>query len=137
MLIDRLPTRDGLVKVGVQLHSLLCVLCNRSTENVCYLFFSCSISTQIWNWCDSWFGVQSVHHCRASEHFLSYSLLGGWKKGASWVTVIWSIWKHRNGIIFKNRQCDALEVLHSFRWKLGLWPKSNLRRLGSVTQIGV
>jgi len=31
-------------------------------------------------------------------------------RGIVWVIMIWSIWKHRNDIIFKDKSCDVLEI---------------------------
>jgi len=39
-----------------------------------HLFFMCNSINRIWNLCDSWFGVLSVHHYMSRKHILGYQL---------------------------------------------------------------
>ena len=112
---DRLPTKDRLSRVGIRLQNSLCCLCNSNEESVEHLLVACNVSSLIWNICDKWFGIQTVHHCTPIEHFLGFCHTGvvgkGFRmRGIVWLTIISLVWKHRNEIIFRNRVCDAVEV---------------------------
>jgi len=69
VMINRLPTRDNLVKIDIPIESNLCVFCNEVEENVSHLLFTCKISYSIWKMCENWLGVQLVHHFSAKNHF--------------------------------------------------------------------
>jgi len=115
VLLDKLPTKTNLLVRGVQLQHSLCELCHAHEENAEYLFFSCKVSQMVWNMCDRWLGVSTVHHVKAKanfQHFHLYDLNSRqnlvWK--GMWLAIIGEIWKHRNGVIFNHRKVDPREI---------------------------
>jgi len=36
---------------------------------------------------------------------------------------LWSLWMHRNGIIFKQRELDVLGLCHMIKWRVSSWSK--------------
>lgn len=75
-----------------------------------HLFFSCRVSYAMWNRCYLWVVLNSVLHNEANSHFLQHSIWGINKKSndmwkVTWFAVIWSIWLHRNAILYLRRSC--------------------------------
>jgi len=121
-VLNRLSTRDKLLRVGIPIRSILCVLCNLGEENSGNLFFTCEVPRSLWNRCGGWLGVQFVHHYSVKEHFLRFCAFGMGKSGTGvwrvlWLTIVWSIWKLRNNIAFKNMVCDIVEVFFTIQTK--------------------
>jgi len=48
VLINKVSTRDNLNNRGVRLGSNTCALCAITDETMSHLFFTCKVTTQIW-----------------------------------------------------------------------------------------
>lgn len=55
-----------------------------------------------------------------------------WYRKGLWVAMIWSIWDHRNKIIFKQEKVDVEEVFHMAQLKTWIWMKSKLHAFNFV-----
>jgi len=77
----------GYLVLGIPNVNSICVLCNTYDENVCHLFLTCKTASSIWNLCDNWFVVQTIHHCLTKEHFLGYQLVGPIGREDHWITL--------------------------------------------------
>nr|GEX51958.1 retrotransposon protein, putative, Ty1-copia subclass [Tanacetum cinerariifolium] len=138
--LDKLPTLANLVQKGIDINSLLCLICDNYVENVDHLFFSCEMARDLWRllarWCELDFpGVSSIMDW--------YSWLDDCKmtKSARYIldgvaaTLMWSIWKFRNDFIFsdckpkKATLRDSI-VSQSFLWISSRNPKLRLSWLG-------
>jgi len=75
LFLDKLPIKVKLAPRGIQLQNNLCETCLASEENAKHLFFSCSASQKVWNMCDRWIGVSSVHHINARNNFQHFHLV--------------------------------------------------------------
>ncbi|XP_050222822.1 uncharacterized protein LOC126672915 [Mercurialis annua] len=127
-----LPTENNLQKKGFNLVSR-CSLCNNNREDVDHLFVNCSFSHALWMVISSIFDRQintngSLHSLimDASNEKFSPQVFSVWNVAV--VTTIWSIWKHRNMIIFDGqlpnihgvirkilcclKECDFLSLRH-------------------------
>ncbi|GJX76532.1 RNA-directed DNA polymerase, eukaryota [Tanacetum coccineum] len=62
--LDKLPTLVNLDRKGIDVASLLCLVCCECVENVNHLFFSCGMSRDLWTrlarWCD--FNIPEISH---------------------------------------------------------------------------
>ena len=63
------------------------------------------------------------------QHFLQHRLFGYGKKGLKfcriiWFAIVWEIWIHRNGIIFKNECKDPTKVMEVVKLKTWVWLKN-------------
>ena len=38
-----------------------------------------------------------------------------------WIAIIWTIWSHRNSVIFKNKRVDAEEIFYTAQLKVWAW----------------
>ncbi|XP_071719324.1 uncharacterized protein [Rutidosis leptorrhynchoides] len=121
----RLPVFFELDKRGIDLHSVLCPLCDDEIETVDHALFSCTKVREVWDKIFNWRGV-------TSNQLNLDGILGGSvnlqlsKVGEKiWQAMIWTslylIWKNRNNKIFKKSSwsppvalCDIQAM--SYEW---------------------
>jgi len=128
LFLDKLPTKVKLAARGIQLQNNLCEMCLASEENAEHLFFSCRASQKVWNMCDRWIGVSSVHHVNARDNFQHFHLVNLNRRQnkiwqGMWLAIIGEIWKHRNGVIFKHRKVDPEEIFALAQVTAWVWMK--------------
>jgi len=126
VIINKVATRDNLERKGIDVGSRMCVLCGTNEETINHLFFSCDVTSHVWKMCDSWVRRSSLYHMSAQIHFSQFKFLGlhtnysnVW--GCMWMAIIWGIWSHRNGVIFKNTLIDMEEVFMLAQTKAWAW----------------
>ncbi|XP_058734139.1 uncharacterized protein LOC131605852 [Vicia villosa] len=125
--IDRLPTRDQLLKRGVALVSCPnCVLCGSSLESSSHLFFNCQEVKAVWNHVFFWLGIPEEINV---EDLFCFEVIQDKVKCSKrritinfvWVATIWSLWLMRNAMIFRGEVfsfdvvCTNIVFL-SWRW---------------------
>ncbi|KHN04679.1 hypothetical protein glysoja_046613, partial [Glycine soja] len=86
----------------------------------------------IWQLCYSWLGFQLVLPIGCCGHFwIHYGLIKGVKSRGVlmfiWVAAVWSIWNHRNVIIFRNQQPCAEYVIEEIKSKSWGWIKAKYK----------
>ncbi|GKA95431.1 RNA-directed DNA polymerase, eukaryota [Tanacetum coccineum] len=59
--LDVLPTRFNLSKRGLDINSILCLICENHAESSSHLFFACSMARDIFRNIASWWDVKSPH----------------------------------------------------------------------------
>ncbi|XP_058759067.1 uncharacterized protein LOC131632311 [Vicia villosa] len=127
LFIDRLPTRDNLLKRGVT--SVVCpncVMCGSSLESSSHLFFFCQEVKAVWNYVFTWLDIAEEI---TVDDFLRFEViqekaLGGKRRIAInfvWIATLWCIWLMRNAMIFRGEifsfevVCTNIVFL-SWRW---------------------
>jgi len=73
------------------------------------------VSNEVRNLCNSWLGISSVNQNVLINHFEQFSCSCFNNEGNSllkslWLSVTWSIWKHRNRFSFNQEKFDAGEI---------------------------
>ncbi|PWA40390.1 reverse transcriptase zinc-binding domain-containing protein [Artemisia annua] len=133
---DRLPTRINLDSLGIDLHSLLCPMCDTECESLEHVLVSCQYSSSVWQRVFSWwrFGMDLNPCLRDITRFVQN--LSSRKKGmlkpiqlkcfevAVFSTVCnWVLWKSRNSKIFTigSKSPNSFDLFHdvqsvSFCW---------------------
>ena len=51
-----------------------------------------------------WVGLQSAYHNDLKLHFLQFNAKRNCVSRVVWVGVLWSLWNHRNEMVFKERR---------------------------------
>ena len=102
MIQDRVNTRDLLTRKNFHVESTSCVLCDDSVlETMPHLFFSCKFSTEFW---------EKLGETRETELQLNEMIMEAKNRSVNSFFKIammagcWSLWNHRNKIIFDNEQ---------------------------------
>ncbi|KAG5029361.1 hypothetical protein JHK87_012875 [Glycine soja] len=90
------------------------------------------VMRMVWTRCYVWIGDIRVLPANYLMHFWQH--LGGidgnkaklvW--GAVWVSIVWSIWKLRNDIIFNNAACNLQSLIDESRYRAWLWCKTYVK----------
>ena len=86
-------------------------LCARAVEDCTHLFFACPLAQEVWQAA----GVGRL--VGTSEEAFWQSLSGGsFRREAEWQTIfatLWSIWTHRNEVIFRGCTPSADAIQHN------------------------
>ncbi|XP_058762860.1 uncharacterized protein LOC131636242 [Vicia villosa] len=125
--IDRLPTKDQLLKRGVSnVSNPICDFCGNLLESSSHLFFLYQEVKEIWNHIFVWLGIPEKINI---EEFVLFGDLQEKVKNIKrrtminfvWFATIWCLWIMRNAIIFKGEVfcfddiCSNIVFL-SWRW---------------------
>ncbi|RZC16876.1 Formin-like protein 20 [Glycine soja] len=106
LLEDRLPTKMNLRRRNVEINDPTCPFCKYKDEDATYIFFSCRKILPFWWKSVSWTNTSGPLPQIPRMHFLQHVV---WNKNGSssqilkcwWISLTWSIWQHRNNIIFE------------------------------------
>nr|KYP39156.1 hypothetical protein KK1_039554 [Cajanus cajan] len=116
---------------GVELDNNLCSLCSLFVEDPFHLFLMCLMAFNTWLAVANWLEVTVVLPNSLISLYLYWTNLGIYKKRSQcfqvvWVSVIWSLWLHRNVIIFQQGVMDCKEVLDSIKLRSWKWITSSV-----------
>ena len=133
--IIQLPTWTNLRTRQVELNDSRCPLCNRLDEDATHLFFHCTKTLPLWWESQSWINSSGVFPHNPKYNFLqheNWSAVGvrarRWK--CWWVALTWTIWKHRNRVVFDNQSFYGSTVMDDALFLL--WSCSRLWRRVSL-----
>lgn len=118
--------KDQMIKRGLCLSSNEehCVLCTQSVKNLDHLLFIYLFASK-WDFVGVWSYWYAAFSWNSWNHFVPWWHLSNsqGKKDNKMVillTVFWSLWKIRNGIVFNNGNCninDTLVYVKFLAWK--------------------
>ncbi|XP_035844280.1 uncharacterized protein LOC110927200 [Helianthus annuus] len=116
--LDRIPTRQALVRRNIAVESYVCALCGEVTETVDHIFTACSISLKVWNRSCVWAKLPPFFAFSFKDILDYHKSVGGDKKTKELVcglvvVAVWCIWKARNEKIFADGRGDSEEILGS------------------------
>ncbi|XP_071687626.1 uncharacterized protein [Rutidosis leptorrhynchoides] len=124
--LDSLPVRWLISAKGIDIHSIVCPVCNNEVETRDHLFFGCTLALDLWRRLRMWLNC-------AMPNFSSWDTFIVWIEGvhlsniqkkrviAYMVTLLWAMWRYRNGVVFNDVFCnrnslfDLIRLL-CFRW---------------------
>ncbi|KAJ9554814.1 hypothetical protein OSB04_009428 [Centaurea solstitialis] len=118
--LGRIPTKEALDNMGIDLDSLLCPRCGEEVEGVDHVFINCAAARDLWSrvgrwWKKSLVDIHSVSHLLQEDD----ALLGSLKNKAWWVGVKWIflylIWDQRNKLVFDSISRDLADCF--FEWQ--------------------
>jgi hypothetical protein len=124
VLRDRVPTRENLIRRRIVLDNdqNRCIFCGDHAETAQHLFLYCNAIL-------NWLGLNlSLPHSIMSILIFMAQTHGSKKKRQGlvliWKAVIWTIWRHRNKVMFDNGRIDLVSLVDevktvSWRWWLG------------------
>lgn len=122
----KIATKDSLLHRQIDVGDDRCVLCRSDTETVNHLFFTCPVSRQVWMECYKWGQISTVLPNQSQEHFMQHTFPGvktkgdlGWK--TVWIAAVFSIWYHRNAVVFNGAVVDAEEIQVMTKTRAWIW----------------
>ncbi|GAU38731.1 hypothetical protein TSUD_208420 [Trifolium subterraneum] len=106
-----LPTRARLHDRGVTC-PINCVLCDAGDEDSNHLFFSCQNSINCWQQMGLWSSIMQHRNLTISvkENVFNIMLQLNEDSRAVFACVMWSIWKQRNDVIWRNERVHRTVV---------------------------
>lgn len=130
MLLDNIQTKDNLKRKNIGIGS--CPLCNEFDESTIHLLFTCKFSHVAWANIYRWEGVLTALLSCPSTHLWQHCArrcgkAKRWVWWVVWVAIIWSIWKHRNGVIFNNKAPDISTLMDNIKLMAWKWLIANER----------
>ena len=101
-----------------------CPLCAGAVEDCSHLFFACPLAQAVWQ-------AASVGRLRVSleEAFWRSLSDGPFCRETEWQTIfatLWSLWAHRNKVIFRGRTPSIDAIQHDARGFASFWHKGSL-----------
>ncbi|XP_071727597.1 uncharacterized protein [Rutidosis leptorrhynchoides] len=125
---NRFPVLFELDKRGIDLHSVLCPLCDNSIETVEHTLFSCPKVWEIWDKVLKWWGINSSSYGRLSfdsllrgESTLQCSIFSAKVWQAMMWTSFYLIWKNLNQKVFNNSSWSPLVALNDIQVESYEW----------------
>nr|GFC10132.1 hypothetical protein [Tanacetum cinerariifolium] len=105
MALNKLPTMVNLDRKGIDVHSVLCLVCLEDVETVNHLFFSCELASKLWALLANWWAID-IPLCANLADWFSWidssptsAKVRVFLDGVGWV-LLWSIWWFRNHLVF-------------------------------------
>jgi hypothetical protein len=129
LLHDRLPTRINLIRRRIiePDGDNLCIFCGECPESSLHLFVYCQVAIKVWVGVFQWLDLPFTLPHNLFSILNHLNSLGGkkFRKGLCmiWSAVVWSLWRHRNSVMFDNGRISSMEVLEvikvsSWKWWL-------------------
>ena len=130
ILKKRVAVKMELQKRGlISLESSFCAFCRKEMETVEHLFFSCSCSWVVWMACCRLWNISWAAPKDPTQFFLSWIFsirdienAKVWKM--AFYAIVWSIWLHRNEVVFNQKQFDAIQLFEIVKLRLMWWAKA-------------
>ncbi|MFQ6652469.1 hypothetical protein Gotur_024315 [Gossypium turneri] len=131
LAIDRIHTKEFLIKRGVKLQNILigCPWCERVPERANHLFFKCKFIEGFWykifNWWEAeWESVEGFDEF----YTLCYNMkLVGIRKSLCLIsisTAYWTVWLVRNGLLFERKMMTMETLIFQSKMRALLWIRS-------------
>ncbi|XP_022003858.1 uncharacterized protein LOC110901312 [Helianthus annuus] len=131
-LSERLPTKSALVARNVDVGSIGYPLCNEHPESSDHLFVACQFSQAIWLVIAQWCKIPPLITFSLKDVLDIRSAVSGSKRkkkliNAIFQVVIWSIWRLRNEVIFRQVDPNMSRVIEESKSMSYLWIKNRLK----------
>ena len=130
LIKDRLPTKDNLTRRHIEINDSLCPFCRSQQEDAAHLFFNCPKSLALWWESLAWSGSVGALPINPRSHFLQHQIgMNGGQRNNRWqcwwVALTWSMWQHRNKILFSNKSFNASKLMDDALFVLWSWLRAS------------
>ena len=129
LIRDRLRTKSNLRRRNIEINDSFCPFFRNNEEDAAHLFFNCSKILPVWWESVSWSNISGVFPQTPRHHFLQHGF--GRPSGVRsqrwqiwWIALSWSIWQHRNGIIFSNDSFNGSKLMEDATFLCWSWFKN-------------
>jgi hypothetical protein len=99
--------------------------CFRAEEDINHLFFSITLSLQVWKKIHRWLNVDFIPFEQCWSHFNNFGALAKNKKYLKvlhliWLVTTWSLWRAHNNIMFGAEAVDLSSLVDQIIFIFGL-----------------
>ncbi|XP_071692431.1 uncharacterized protein [Rutidosis leptorrhynchoides] len=134
---QKIPVRCELDKKGIDLHTILCPLCNQHTETIDHALINCHNVTSIWLQILDWWNqintsISNINDAIISDQGLSYTSIGSslWQ-ATKWITC-YIVWKHRNLKVFKRKEWNPAWIISEIQTQSFSWISNRARKKSPI-----
>lgn len=134
-LWGRIQTKENLMRRGIiqTEEAMACPFCINAAETMEHVLFTCPFAMKVWNAYNSWFGVSTTLPENCRMHLLQHGqqLWSNRQRVGSqtiWLAIIWTLWLHRNRVIFREGVKDAERVFDLAQMRAWNWLKARYKR---------
>ena len=118
-ILNRLPTKDRLISWDIDMNGTCC-LCQEEPETRDHIFFGCIYSRSIWEKLLSLCGInREIGNWSEELQWAAQNLKGRNLTSTllrlAWKTLIYQVWKERNGRLHGNTERTNLQVLEAIK----------------------
>ncbi|XP_022041625.1 uncharacterized protein LOC110944221 [Helianthus annuus] len=127
--LDRLPTKQALLRRNISVGSGLCGLCSEATESVDHLFTGCLPAIRLWSKFSAWVRLHPFFAFSFQDIVDMHKNWNGNKdskeivKGLIIITC-WCIWKARNLVTFDNGSSNEDDIFREVKTLSFFWLKN-------------
>ncbi|KAM0052219.1 putative RNA-directed DNA polymerase [Helianthus debilis subsp. tardiflorus] len=128
-MLERIPTKNALIKRNIQVGSDQCGLCGEEPESVDHIFTACRVSHSVWSGFCRWVRLPMFFAFSLADILDLSKNVNGDKaykdivRGLVSVTC-WCIWKARNAKIFSDGKGSSEEIIGEAKVLSFLWLKN-------------
>lgn len=125
---DALPSKQNLLRRGVQISDYNCSLCNSAPESSSHLFIFCGQTSSLWDKILSWWNIpftfpDSIQALIPQSASITLSKPVNYRLQQVFITTLWAIWFFRNHIVFRAKHWCTDEALHFIQSRSFIWAK--------------
>ena len=130
-LLRKLNTKDRLATRGIisaELNKF--TFCNNHIEDLNHLLLSCQTTWGLWKAIAEDLGEEITLADNLRDFFaywINRRIVNKTQRKlwlASFFATLWSLWMHRNEIIFKQHTMDMQAIYHTIKWRVATWSRA-------------
>ncbi|XP_071699692.1 uncharacterized protein [Rutidosis leptorrhynchoides] len=130
--MGRLPVQLELDKRGIDMDTVLCLVCNTEPESVDHLMRSCTFAGDIWSRTFSWWKNDSHHYSDCTDMLncirSNSSVTSNLWQAIEWV-VGYLLWENRNSKIFGKNYMSVPVLFNDIQVKSFQWISNRSKKL--------
>ncbi|XP_071695782.1 uncharacterized protein [Rutidosis leptorrhynchoides] len=130
---QKIPVRSELDKKGIDLHTILCPLCEHQIETIDHALLNCQKVSSIWIQFLDWWNqnnirISNINDAIISDQGISNNSIGSsiWQ-AAKWIAC-YIIWKHRNLKIFSGKIWNPAVIISEIQSQSFSWISNRSRK---------
>ncbi|XP_071688881.1 uncharacterized protein [Rutidosis leptorrhynchoides] len=130
---QKFPVRCELDKKGIDLHTILCALCDQHIETIEHALVNCHKVTSIWVKLLDWWNqnntlFSNINEAIISDQGFSYNSIGStlWQ-ATKWITC-YILWKHRNLKVFSSKEWNPAMIISEIQTQSFSWLSNRSRK---------
>ncbi|XP_071727494.1 uncharacterized protein [Rutidosis leptorrhynchoides] len=133
----KIPVRSELDKKGIDLHTILCPLCDHHIETIEHELITCPKVSPIWTQMLDWWNqnntsISDINDAIISDQGFPHNTVGSslWK-ATKWIAC-YIIWKHRNLKVFSNKMCNPAMLISEIQIQSYSWISNRSRKKNPI-----
>ncbi|XP_071706728.1 uncharacterized protein [Rutidosis leptorrhynchoides] len=133
----KIPVRSELDKKGIDLHTILCPLCDHHIETIEHALITCPKVSSIWAQILDWWNqnnssISDINGAIISDHGFPHNAVGSYIWQATKWIACYIIWKHRNLKVFSNKMWNPAMLISEIQTQSYSWISIRSRKKNPI-----